>query len=138
VSRATCRIHRDAQVNSLDEDPHDATGRFEFALVNPPFNVNTVDKERSKDMVGPARRFPFGLSRTRPIGSGFNSAAFRSVPRARYRIGSVARGPILPGRDRLTISPERDNSRRSGEMLQASPATRSTRVLGGTPTWRNW
>src|SRR5260221_1243011 len=27
-------------------------------------NVNVVDKERLKDMVGPGRRFPFGLLRT--------------------------------------------------------------------------
>ena len=24
-------------------DPHDATGRFDFVLANPPFNVNAVD-----------------------------------------------------------------------------------------------
>ena len=33
-------------------------------LMRPPFNVNAVDKERLKDMVGPGRRFPFGLPRT--------------------------------------------------------------------------
>jgi type I restriction enzyme M protein len=33
-------------------------------LANPPFNVNAVDKERIKDMVGEGRRFPFGLPRT--------------------------------------------------------------------------
>src|SRR5208283_4748021 len=33
-------------------------------LANPPFNVNAVDKERLKDMVGPGHRFPFGLPRT--------------------------------------------------------------------------
>ena len=33
-------------------------------LANPPFNVNAVDKERLKDMVGAGRRFPFGLPRT--------------------------------------------------------------------------
>jgi type I restriction enzyme M protein len=33
-------------------------------LANPPFNVNAVDKERLKDMVGPGRRFPFGLPRS--------------------------------------------------------------------------
>ena len=44
--------------------PHDATGRFDFVLANPPFNVNAVDKERMRDMVGPGRRFPFGLPRT--------------------------------------------------------------------------
>jgi type I restriction enzyme M protein len=33
-------------------------------LANPPFNVNAVDKERLKDMIGAGRRFPFGLPRT--------------------------------------------------------------------------
>jgi type I restriction enzyme M protein len=41
-----------------------ASGRFDFVLANPPFNVNAVDKERLKDSVGPGRRFPFGLPRT--------------------------------------------------------------------------
>ncbi len=39
-------------------------GAFDFVLANPPFNVNAVDKERLKDMVGPGRRFPFGLPKT--------------------------------------------------------------------------
>jgi type I restriction enzyme M protein len=30
-------------------------------MANPPFNVEKVDKERLKDMVGVGRRFPFGL-----------------------------------------------------------------------------
>jgi len=49
------------QAISYYDDPHDATGRFDFVLANPPFNVNAVDKERLKDQVGPNRRFPFGL-----------------------------------------------------------------------------
>lgn len=52
------------QAISYYDDPHDATGRFDFVLANPPFNVNAVDKERLKDSVGPGRRFPFGLPRT--------------------------------------------------------------------------
>ena len=52
------------QAISYYDDPHDATGRFDFVLANPPFNVNAVDKERLKDQVGPGRRFPFGLPRT--------------------------------------------------------------------------
>lgn len=52
------------QAISYYDDPHAATGKFDFVLANPPFNVNAVDKERLKDSVGPGRRFPFGLPRT--------------------------------------------------------------------------
>jgi len=54
-------IRHGGNVNSYYDDPHGATGQFDFVLANPPFNVNAVDKERLKDMVGPGRRFPFGL-----------------------------------------------------------------------------
>jgi type I restriction enzyme M protein len=54
-------IRHGGQVNSYYDDPHGATGRFDFVLANPPFNVNSVDKEQLGDMVGPGRRFPFGL-----------------------------------------------------------------------------
>ncbi len=53
-----------ATVGTYYDDPHDATDRFDFVLANPSFNVNAADKERLKDMVGPGRRFPFGLPRT--------------------------------------------------------------------------
>jgi type I restriction enzyme M protein len=49
---------------SYYDDPHESTGRFDFVLANPPFNVNAVDKERLEGDVGPGRRFPFGLPRT--------------------------------------------------------------------------
>jgi type I restriction enzyme M protein len=54
-------IRHGGNVNSYYDDPHTATGQFDFVLANPPFNVNAVDKERLKDMVGPGRRFTFGL-----------------------------------------------------------------------------
>ncbi len=57
-------IRHGGHVNSYFDDPHAATGAFDFVLANPPFNVNAVDKERLKDMVGSGRRFPFGLPRT--------------------------------------------------------------------------
>ena len=57
-------IRHGGNVNSYYDDPHHATGHFDFVLANPPFNVNAVDKDRLKDVVGPGRRFPFGLPRT--------------------------------------------------------------------------
>ena len=57
-------IRHGGDVNSYYDDPHNAVGAFDFALANPPFNVNAVDKERLKDAVGKGRRFPFGLPRT--------------------------------------------------------------------------
>ncbi|MFZ1624210.1 MAG: class I SAM-dependent DNA methyltransferase [Gammaproteobacteria bacterium] len=57
-------IRHGGNVNSYYDDPHTATGQFDFVLANPPFNVNAVDKERLKDAVGPGRRFPFGLPNT--------------------------------------------------------------------------
>ena len=52
------------EANSYYEDLHQSTGRFDFVLANPPFNVNAVDKDRLKDTVGKGRRYPFGLPRT--------------------------------------------------------------------------
>ncbi|MEW6487774.1 MAG: class I SAM-dependent DNA methyltransferase [Thermodesulfobacteriota bacterium] len=46
------------------EDLHRSTGRFDFVLANPPFNVNAVDKERLAGEIGPGQRYPFGMPRT--------------------------------------------------------------------------
>lgn len=47
------------EANSYYDDPHDAVGRFDFVLANPPFNVDKVDKSR----LDGDRRYPFGLPR---------------------------------------------------------------------------
>lgn len=54
-------IKHGGNINSYYDDPHTATGQFDFVLANPPFNVNAVDKERLAGMVGAGRRFPFGF-----------------------------------------------------------------------------
>lgn len=46
--------------NTYYEDPHDALGRFDFVMANPPFNVSGVDKERLEG----DPRFPLGMPKT--------------------------------------------------------------------------
>jgi type I restriction enzyme M protein len=48
------------QGNAYYDDLHRSTGKFDFVMANPPFNVDRVDKDRLKD----DPRFPFGLPRT--------------------------------------------------------------------------
>ncbi len=48
------------EANTYYEDPHEAVGRFDFVMANPPFNVSGVDKDRLKDDA----RFALGLPTT--------------------------------------------------------------------------
>jgi len=57
-------IRHGGHINSYYDDPHEAIGKFDFVLANPPFNVNAVDKDRLASDVGAGRRFPFGVPRT--------------------------------------------------------------------------
>lgn len=45
--------------NTFYEDKHELTGKCDFVMANPPFNVDKVDKER--DVVKNDKRLPFGL-----------------------------------------------------------------------------
>ncbi len=49
------------QGNSYYEDIHDAVGKFDFVMANPPFNVDRINKELLKD---DKARFPFGMPRS--------------------------------------------------------------------------
>src|SRR6266487_3596203 len=46
--------------NSYYEDPYNNTGRFDFVMANPPFNVDGVDKAR---LLNSTQHFPFGIPR---------------------------------------------------------------------------
>jgi len=48
------------QANSYYEDPHEATGKFDFVMANPPFNVNGIDKTK---LEGQTDRLPYGIPR---------------------------------------------------------------------------
>jgi len=45
------------QGNTYYEDIHNSTGKFDFVMANPPFNVNGVDKEKIRD----DKRFVYGI-----------------------------------------------------------------------------
>lgn len=45
------------QGNTYYEDLHTSTGKFDFVMANPPFNVDRVDKDKLKD----DPRFPLGM-----------------------------------------------------------------------------
>lgn len=47
--------------NTYYEDPHNLVGKCDFVMANPPFNVDSVDKNR--DFVKEDKRLPFGLPR---------------------------------------------------------------------------
>jgi len=49
------------EANSYYEDLHKSTGKFDFVMANPPFNVSGVDKERIGDN---SQRFPLGMPST--------------------------------------------------------------------------
>lgn len=46
--------------NSYHEDPHESTGKFDFVMANPPFNVSGVDKT---SLYRAGQRFPFDVPR---------------------------------------------------------------------------
>jgi type I restriction enzyme M protein len=48
--------------NSFYSNPHELTGKCDFVMANPPFNVNQIDK--SKDYVKEDPRLPFGVPKT--------------------------------------------------------------------------
>ena len=52
------------QGNTFYEDQHTLTGRCDFVMANPPFNVDMVDTKRVEGQVGEGGRLPFGLPGT--------------------------------------------------------------------------
>jgi type I restriction enzyme M protein len=51
-------VGRSKDANSYYQDEHNATGKFDFVMANPPFNAKGVDYDRLKD---DKKRFPYGM-----------------------------------------------------------------------------
>lgn len=59
MNLAVHSLHGDIkQGNSYYEDNHNCTGRFDFVMANPPFNVNNIDKDKIKDDI---KHYPLGI-----------------------------------------------------------------------------
>jgi type I restriction enzyme M protein len=61
MNLAVHSLHGDIrQGNSYYEDVHTSTGKFDYVMANPPFNVNKIDKDKIKD---DRKHYPFGIPR---------------------------------------------------------------------------
>ena len=75
------------QGNSYYEDPHNARGKFDFVMANPPFNVDKVDKERLAEIPLPLRPAQ-DRQRQLPVDPAFLQQPERDRPR-RLRDGEL-------------------------------------------------
>ena len=109
------------EANSYYEDPFESTGRFDFVLANPPFNVNAVDKERLEADVGKGRRFPFGL----PSADNANYLwieLFYSALNEKGRAGFVMANSASDARgSEMEIRKQLINSKAVGAMVAVGP-----------------
>lgn len=69
------------EANSFYADPHDALGRFDYVMANPPFNVDEVVYEKVKD----DRRFnTYGIPKNKSKSGKKKSDKKETVPNANY------------------------------------------------------
>jgi len=69
------------EANSFYADPHDALGRFDYVMANPPFNVDEVVYERVKD---DARFNTYGIPKNKTKTAKKESDKKETVPNANY------------------------------------------------------
>lgn len=69
------------QANAYYEDPHEAFGKFDYVMANPPFNVKDVNYDRVKD----DRRFnTYGIPQNKSTGKKKKEGDANLVPNANY------------------------------------------------------
>ena len=69
------------EANSFYADPHDAVGKFDYVMANPPFNVDEVVYERVKD---DARFNTYGIPKNKTKTAKKESDKKETVPNANY------------------------------------------------------
>ena len=69
------------EANSFYADPHNAVGRFDYVMANPPFNVDEVVYERVKD---DARFNTYGIPKNKSKTAKKDSDKKETVPNANY------------------------------------------------------
>ena len=97
------------QANSYYEDPHEAYGKFDFVMANPPFNVKDVNYDRVKD----DKRFnTYGIPQNKGKGSADGDANL--VPNANYMwINLFATSLKADGRAALVMPNSASDARNS-------------------------
>lgn len=69
------------EANSFYADPHNAVGRFDYVMANPPFNVDEVVYEKVKD---DARFNEYGIPKNKSKSSKKDSDKKETIPNANY------------------------------------------------------
>ena len=69
------------EANSFYSDPHNAVGRFDYVMANPPFNVDEVVYDKVKD---DARFTPYGIPKNKSKTTKKDSDKKETVPNANY------------------------------------------------------
>ena len=69
------------EANSFYSDPHNAVGRFDYVMANPPFNVDEVVYDKVKD---DARFNKYGIPKNKSKSSKKNSDKKETIPNANY------------------------------------------------------
>lgn len=69
------------EANSFYSDPHDAVGRFDYVMANPPFNVDEVVYDKVKD---DTRFNVYGVPKNKSKSTKKNSDKKETVPNANY------------------------------------------------------
>lgn len=69
------------EANSYYSDPHDAVGRFDYVMANPPFNVDEVVYDKAKDDL---RFKPYGVPKNKSKSTKKDKDKKETVPNANY------------------------------------------------------